>query len=457
MSVKIGRSISRNDRGKIEMMIQIDPKLEKPSRDELAKIQGDRLRILVNRAWRHIPFYQRKWKEKGFSPEEIRSVDDIVKIPFTTKKDIAESLAQYPPFGDYQGDFSSIRIQASTGSTGKPKPIFHTRNDWENIGYLWARRLLAQGLRPKEDIIQIAFAYTLFIVGFTSTEGAMKAGALVVPTGSGAITPSERQLQIAHDWGTTVMGCTGSYMLRLGEVAQKMGFDPRKDFKIRFSFHTAEPLTPQMRQEIQEIWGCKAYDNWGSVETGAPTYECEEQNGLHISEDAYIFEIINPKTEEPVSEGEEGELVVTTLFKEAAPFIRYRIGDVTSFIPGQCACGRTYKRINPIRGRVDDMIKIKGVAVYPTDLEPSIAKFGRFGKNYLITVWKEGYKELVKVSVEYMGSDEDREQYCKKLATDLHKVLGLRCQVEALSPEAIKDLLNIEKQIKYKRILDLRK
>jgi len=438
------------------MVIRIDPKLERLSRDELTKIQGDRLRVLVNRAWKHIPFYRRIWKERGFSPEEIRTVEDIVKIPFVTKRDILESIERFPPFGDYQGDFPSIRIQASTGSTGKPKPIFHTRNDWENIASLWARRLYAQGMRPN-DIVQIAFAYTLFIVGFTSTEGAMKLGALVIPTGSGAVTSSERQIQIAHDWGTTVMGCTGSYMLHLAEVAKKMGFDPRRDFKIRISFHTAEPLTPQMRKDIEEIWGCKAYNNYGSVETGAPTYECEEQDGLHISEDAYIFEIVDPETGKPLPEGEEGELVVTTLFKEAAPFIRYRIGDITSFIPGQCACGRTYRRMNAIRGRVDDMIKVKGVAIYPTDLEPSIAKYEVFGREYLITLWKEGHREFIKVSVEYVGPEQERDEYRKRLALDLRATLGLHCEVEALPSDTIKTILKTEQRIKYKRILDLRK
>jgi phenylacetate-CoA ligase len=246
-------------------------------------------------------------------------------------------------------------------------------------------------------------------------------------------------------------------MLRLGEVAKQMKLDPRNDFKIRISFHTAEPLTPEMRSDIQDMWGCKAYNNYGSVETGSPTYECAEQNGLHISEDAYIFEVINPQTGEIVPDGEDGELVVTTLFKEAAPLIRYRIGDVTSFIPGACNCGRTFKQMSPIRGRVDDMMKIKGAAVYPTDFEPSIKKFPCFRPEYLIKVWKEGHKELVKLLVEYIGPDQERIQYVERLAGDLHKALGLRCEVETVPQGEISKLLDTEKRIKYKRILDLRK
>jgi len=440
----------------MEKLVHIDWRAQKLSRDELSKNQEERLIALVHRAWDHIPFYQRIWKKKGFFPDDIKTLEDVAKIPFVTKKDIAESLEQFPPYGDYQGDFSSVRIQASTGSTGKPKPIFHTRNDWGNIASLWARRLHAQGMRP-HDVVQIAFAYTLFIVGFTSTEGAMKLGALVVPTGSGAVTPSERQIQLAHDWGVTVIGCTGSYMLNLAEVARQMGFDPRRDFKVRISFHTAEPLTQAMREDIEESWGCKAYDNYGSVETGAPAWECEHQRGLHISEDAYIFEIVDPASGKPMTDGNEGELVVTTLFKEAAPFIRYRIGDITSLMPERCGCGRTFRRMEAVRGRVDDMIKVKGVAVYPTDFEPSIRRPQVFSNEYLVTVWREGHREQVKVTVEYLGHPDRLKSHCDQLRTDLHSALGLRCDVDAVAEGEVRKQLGGEKRIKYKRILDLRK
>ena len=435
--------------------VRVDWREERLARKPLATIQTERLKLLVRRAYEHIPFYRRVWQAHGFSPSHIRSARDVTKIPLVTKKQVAESLEQHPPFGDYQGDFKTVRVQASTGSTGKPKPIFHTRSDWENIALLWARRLRAQGVR-QGDIVQIAFAYTLFIVGFTSSEGAMRLGATVVPTGSGAVTPSERQLQLMNDWRTSVVGCTGSYMLNLADVARSMQLDPAQDLNVRVSFHTAEPLTEGMRAQIQKEWGCKAYNNYGSVETGAPTYECEEQHGLHVSEDAYIFEVIDPQTGEPVPDGEEGELVVTTLTKEAAPFIRYRIGDITSFMSETCPCGRTFKRLAPIRGRVDDMIKVKGVAVYPTDFEPSIKRSRLFSNEYLITVWREGYKESVKVSVEYIGPGAGRDEACGRLASDLHSALGLRCEVEALTEGEIKTLLGAEKRIKYKRIRDLR-
>lgn len=434
----------------------IDPRWETLSRDELLSVQEQRLIAQLNRAWERVPFYKRIWKKTGFSPAEIKGIRDISKIPFISKKDLTESFETFRPYGDYQGDFKAIRIQSSTGSTGKPKPMFQTRNDWENIGDLWARRLRAQGVGPS-DVVQIGFAYTLFIVGFTSTEGAMKVGSLVIPAGGGAVMPSERQLQTAIDWGTTVFGCTGSYMLRLADVAKEMGLDPRKDFKIRVSFHTAEPLTEEMRAAIEEAWGCKAYNNWGSVETGAPTYECQEQKGLHLSEDAYIFEVIDPETGNPMPDGEEGELVVTTLLKEAAPLIRYRIGDITSLVRGQCACGRTFNRMTPVHGRVDDMIKVKGVAIYPTDFEPSIKKFGVFGNEYLIKVWKEeGHREAIKVLVEFMGEESDRAKWRDALEKDLHKALGLRSEVEMLPKDGLKAILGTETRIKYKRLIDLR-
>jgi phenylacetate-CoA ligase len=436
--------------------LTVDSISEKIDHAQLAALQEERLKTLLKRAWEHVPFYRRIWQERGFAPDAVKGLEDISRIPTVTKMDIVESLDRFPPFGDYQGDLPAVRVQASTGSTGKPKPIFHTRNDWENITSLWARRLRAQGIGSC-DIVQMAFAYTLFIAGFTSTEGVMKLGALVVPTGSGAVTPSERQLQIMRDWGVTVVGCTGSYMLRLSEVARQMGMEPRKDFKVRVSFHTAEPLTEEMRAEIQEVWGCRAYDNYGSVETGAPAFECEVQAGLHLSEDAYLFEVLDPATGKPVPDGEEGELVVTTLLKEAAPFIRYRIGDVTSFTKGSCACGRTFRRMNPPRGRLDDMIKVKGVAVYPTDFEPAIHDSGLFSNEYLITVWKEGHRERVKVTVEYLGTAQEREGQCEKLAVGLHRALGLQCDVEAVAEGEVKTLLGAEQRIKYKRIKDLRK
>ncbi len=436
--------------------MEINLDTEYASRDEIYDIQSSRLRELVMRCWEHVPFYRRIWTEAGITPADIKEASDIKKLPFVTKQDIVDNIATHPPFGDFQGDFKSARIQASTGSTGTPKPIFHTSTDWDNIGALWKRRLRAQDIK-EGDIAQVAFAYTLFIVGFSVTEGLVQTGALVIPAGSGAVISSDRQLELAKNWGTTVFCCTGSYMLHLTDVAKQAGMDPRKDFKVRISIHAAEPLTESMRQEIQSEWGCKTYDTYGSVETSAPMYECQFQNGHHINEDAYIYEILNPETGAEAKPGEYGELVATTLFKEAAPFIRYKIGDIASIMPGQCECGRVFARMSKMRGRIDEMMKVKGVGLYPTDFEAALKKFEVFGSEYLIVVSRENNQDRVKLRTEYTGDSDAIDSYKQKLITELRNKLGLGCEVELLPKGTLDKELNAEQRIKYKRVLDLRK
>ncbi len=293
-------------------------RIESAAREELERLQGMRLRDLVGRSWEHVPFYRHRWKEWGIRPEEIQSIADLRNLPAISKRDLEEDLREHPPFGTYQGDFAAVRVQASSGTSGDPKPFFQTRHDWDVISHFWARRFFAQGARAG-DVFQIVFTYSLFIAGFTATEGAMRLGCLVVPTGSGAVTPSERQAKIAREWQTTVLVGTPSYVLHLADVAEKLGMNLRKDFRVRLTCHTAEPLTDAARRAIEERWGVRAYDHFGSVETGAPTFECEARNGYHINEDGYIFEVLDPASYEPVAPGAEGIVVVTSLFKEAAP------------------------------------------------------------------------------------------------------------------------------------------
>ncbi|MDZ4245920.1 MAG: AMP-binding protein, partial [Dehalococcoidia bacterium] len=328
--------------------------------------------------------------------------------------------------------------------------------DWDNIALLWKRRFRTQGIK-EGDIAQVAFAYTLFIVGFSATEGLMRAGALVIPAGSGAVTSSERQLEIARNWGTTVFCCTGSYMLHLANVAEQAGMDPGKDFKIRISIHAAEPLTESMRREIQSRWHCKTYDTYGSVETSAPMYECQFQNGHHINEDAYIYEILNPETGEEAMPGEDGEVVATTLFKEAAPLVRYKIGDIAGFLPGNCQCGSNFVRMSKVKGRIDEMMKVKGVGLYPTDFEAALKKFQVFGSEYLIVINRENSPDTVKLRVEHTGDNEATDFYKQDLIRELRSKLGLGCEVELLPKGALDKELNVEERIKYKRVLDLRK
>jgi phenylacetate-CoA ligase len=339
--------------------------VETAARTQLRQWQEERLVCLYQRTWKHIPFYRRRWEEHGLRADDIRSLSDISKLPVISKSDFESDLAAHPPFGTYQGNFSAIRVQASSGSSGKPKPFFQTGNDWNTITNLWSRRFYAQGVRAG-DIFQVVFTYSLFIAGFTATEGAMKLGAVVIPAGSGAVTPSERQVRLLSDWGATVIAGTPSYVLHLADVAERMGMDLKRDFKLRIGTHTAEPMTEAARRSIEARWGVKAYDNFGSVETGAPTFECPEQNGYHINEDAYIFEVLDRDTMEPVRPGDDGVVIVTTLFKEAAPVIRYNLEDISSIADDPCPCGRTFRRLMKIKGRTSEMLKVRGVPFYPT-------------------------------------------------------------------------------------------
>lgn len=435
--------------------MQLEISHEHLGAEEIYALQSRRLRELVLRCWERVPFYRRRWEEAGILPSDIREASDIKKLPFVTKQDIADNLAECPPFGDFQGDCDAVRIQASTGSTGTPKPIFHTKADWENIGVLWARRFKAQNV-GKGDVAQVAFAYSLFVVGFAASEGLMRSGALVVPTGTGAVTSSERQLEIATKWGTTVLCCTGSYMLRLADVAERMGIDCRRDLAVRTSIHGAEPLTASMREEIDARWGCTAYDSYGSVETSAPMYECQFRNGHHICQDAYMYEILDQETGEDAKPGELGEIVVTTLFKEAAPFVRYRIGDTASFLPGDCECGRTFHRMSQVKGRVDQMIKVKGVAVYPTDFEAALEKFSCFNREYLVVLRREQNRDVIDLRVEYSGSSDDEELYRVDLTKEVRNVTGLGCSVQIIPRGQLERDLAADQRTKYSRLLDLR-
>jgi phenylacetate-CoA ligase len=429
--------------------------VEKAPREQLVVMQNARLRVLIQRAWEHVPFYRERWERAGIRPGEIRSIEDLQKLPVVSKKDLEADLRQHPPFGSYQGDFPAIRIQASSGSAGDPKPFFHTQNDWDVIGNLWSRRFYAQGVRTG-DLFQVVFTYSLFIAGFTATEGAMKLGALVVPAGSGAVTPSERQVRLLSQWGTTVLVGTPSYVLHLADMAEKMGMDLRKGFRLRITSHTAEPMSEAARRAIEARWGVKAYDSFGSVETGAPTFECMEQDGYHINEDAYIFEVLHPESLKLLAPGEEGVLVVTSLFKEAAPVIRYNLEDVSAFIERPCACGRTFKRLRKVKGRLGEMLKVRGVPFYPTAVEGVLEKIGDLTHEYLIVVDRVGQQDRVMLQVESRTENREASTLKARLERELKVVTGLSIEVQILSPGELGRSLKVDGRIKAKRIWDRR-
>lgn len=423
--------------------------------DVIRQLQGERLASLVRRSWDRIPFYRDRWKASGIAPGDIRTADDILKLPVIRKSDFEDSLRLHPPFGDYQGDFPAVRVQASSGTSGNPKPFFFTRNDWDIIARLWSRRFHAQGVR-EGDILQVVFAYTLFIVGFTASEGAMRLGALVVPTGSGSVTPSERQVRIARDWGVTVLAGTPSYVLHLADVAEAQGFDLRKDFRLRRTIHTSETMTEAARRAIENRWGVSAYDNFGSVETGSPTFECEERAGYHVNEDAYIFEVLDPATHEPVRPGQEGVLVVTCLFKQAAPVIRYNIEDLCTFIEGECDCGRSFRRISKLRGRLSDMIKVSGIPFYPASVETALERLPQLTREYRVTVDRTGQQDTLTVEVEMRPGAEAGDGIKRRLEREIKVATNLSMEAVLLSPGELGRSLGVENRIKVRRIRDRR-
>jgi phenylacetate-CoA ligase len=429
--------------------------VEKAPRDAIVRLQGERLRLLYRRAWEQIPFYRKRWEGQGLGIESIRSLSDIAKLPVISKRDLETDLAENPPFGTYQGNFPAVRVQASSGSFGNPKPFFHTRADWDTISNLWSRRLHAQGVRSG-DIFQVVFTYSLFIAGFTATEGAMKLGALVVPAGSGAVTPSERQIRLLSDWGATVVAGTPSYVLHLADVAERAGLDLKKDFKLRLGIHTAEPMSEAARRAIEARWNIRAYDNFGSVETGAPTFECPEQSGYHINEDAYIFEILDRDTLMPVGPVQDGLVVVTSLFKEAAPVIRYNLEDISSISDDACPCGRTFRRLMKIKGRASEMLKVRGVPFYPTAVEGVLENFSELTREYRLIVDRVGQQDRVTLQVEKRSIAEEANSLQQRLERELKITTGLTMNAELLAPGELSRSLNVDARVKVKRIWDRR-
>ncbi len=429
--------------------------VESAPREVIHRLQDERLGALFRRAWENIPFYRNRWERHGLGAGDVRKLEDLQKLPIISKNDLEVDLAANPPFGSYQGRYPAVRVQASSGSTGKPKPFFQSRRDWDIIANLWSRRFHAHGVKPG-DIIQFVFTYSLFIAGFSGTEGAMKLGALVVPAGSGAVTPSERQVRLLSEWRATVLAGTPSYALHLADVAERMGMDLRRDFKLRVSCHTAEPMTEAARGALEERWGVKAFDNFGSVETGAPSFECAEQHGYHINEDAYIFEVLDRETFAPVEPGKDGIVVVTSLFKEAAPVIRYNLEDISSIIEAPCPCGRTFRRLMKIKGRANEMLKVRGVPFYPTVIEAALEKFPELTREYRLVLDRDRAQDRVTVQVEWRSHAGRGAALQQRLARELKVITGLAMEIELLAPGDLTRSLQIEERVKTKRVWDRR-
>ena len=363
------------------------------NRDHIEQVQVTRLRTTIAQA-RKCDFYRKRLDEAGITPESIRSVDDIQRIPFTTKQDLRD---QYPMGLLTVPTRDIIRMHCSSGTTGTPVAICHTANDIDAWANLMARCMYMVGVR-KEDVFQNMAGYGLFTGGLGIHYGAERLGCMTIPAGAGNTL---RQIKLAMDFHTTVAHILPSYALIVGERLREMGQDPR-ELPLRIALVGAEPYTVEFRRRIEELFDMKVYNSYGLSEMNGPGvgFECTEQNGLHIWEDAYLPEIVDPETGKPVPEGEVGELVMTNLCRQGMPILRYRTRDLTRFIPGTCACGRQHRRMDRIVGRADDMFIVKGVNIYPMQIEQVIMTFKEVGQNYLIQLENDGLGDVLRVKVE---------------------------------------------------------
>ena len=378
-----------------------EPEYETMSRAELTALQVERLRETVRRTMAS-PFYEPILRERGITPESIQSLDDLRRLPFTTKDD----LRSHYPFGLCAVPLEKIvRVHSSSGTTGNPTVVCHTQQDLDDWANQVARCMYMVGLRDT-DVIQNTSGYGMFTGGLGIQYGAERLGAMTVPAAAGN---SKRQIKFITDFGSTALHAIPSYATRLAAVFHEEGIDPVKDTKLTTLIIGAEPHSEEQRRRIEELLGVKAYNCFGMSEMNGPgvAFECKEQNGLHIWEDYYIAEIVDPITLEPVPDGEVGELVLTTLRREGMPLLRYRTRDLTRFLTGTCPCGRTHRRIDRFKGRSDDMLIVKGVNIFPVQVEKILMGFPELGSDYLITIETVGDNDEMTVEVELAAITDD--------------------------------------------------
>lgn len=429
-----------------------NPKEEAMPVGELRKLQDERLQDLVRRAYENVPFYRAKLQAKGVKPTDIRGIEDIAKLPFTQKSEFRE---QYP-FGMFAVPHKEIvRIHASSGTTGKPTVVGYTKADIDNWAECAARSLGCGGATAT-DTVQIAYGYGLFTGGLGMHYGAERLGAAALPMSSGN---TEKQIMLMKDFGVTVLCCTPSYALQIAEVAKQMGEDLRK-LPLKSGHFGAEPWTEAMRQRIEEVLPLKALDIYGLSEVAGPgvANECLEQHGLHVFEDHFYPEIIHPETGEPLPDGQKGELVFTCLTKQGVPLIRYRTRDITMILDeGPCPCGRTSRRIARLMGRTDDMLIIRGINIFPSQVEDVLVRIEGVYPQYLIVVDRQGTLDTMEIKVEVtesLFSDEVRglESLRDKIHHQIKTMLNVSAKITLVEPKTIERSLG-----KAKRVQDLRK
>lgn len=395
----------------------LDPELETMTREQIEALQVERLKETVKRCMNN-PFYKERLEKAGVTPENITSVDDIRRIPFTTKKDLRDTY----PFGLASAPLTEcVRLHSSSGTTGNPTVILHTQNDLDEWANQVARNLWMVGLRPN-DVFQNSSGYGMFTGGLGFQYGAERLGMLTVPAAAGN---SLRQIKFMTDFGTTAVHAVPSYVTRLYEVMQEQGVDPRKDTKLKVLAIGAEPHSEEQRKRIEQMMGVKAYNSFGMSEMCGPGvgFECKEQNGLHFWEDYYIVEIVDPETLEPVPDGEIGELVLTSIRREAMPLLRYRTRDLTRVLGRTCACGRNHVRIDRMKGRSDDMMVLRGVNIFPIQIEKILMQFKELANNYLITLTTDENNDNMTVEVEIEDLFTDDYQKLIELQKNVTRAL----------------------------------
>ncbi len=427
-------------------------KEETMSRGEIEALQLKRLQETVKRVYEKVEPYRRKMVEAGVKPEDIKSLKDLSKLPFVTKQDMRDNY----PFGLFAVPKDElVRIHASSGTTGKPTVVGYTKKDLD----MWTEcvsRIAALGGATKKDVAQICFGYGMFTGALGLHFGLENIGAAIVPSSTGN---TEKQIMFMKDFGTTLLVATPSYALRIGEVAQQIGVDPKTDLNVRIGLVGSELLTEAMRTEMHKMWGedMLVTSNYGMSELMGPgvSGECEYLCGMHINEDFFIPEIIDPKTGEVLPPGEKGELVITCIYKEALPLIRYRTKDVTRLIYEPCKCGRTTVRMENLDGRTDDMLKIRGVNVFPSQIEEVLLGIDEIGPHYEIIVTRKNHSDILEIRVELVRPVDvykELEELEKKIKHRLRIVLGLDAKIRLESPNTLQRF-----EGKAKRIKDLRK
>ncbi|HXK78173.1 MAG TPA: phenylacetate--CoA ligase [Oscillospiraceae bacterium] len=426
--------------------------VETASRDEIASIQGERLHDTVKRVYENVPFYRRKLDEMGITPEDIRTAEDVRKLPFTYKQDLRDNY----PYGLFAVPTEELReIHASSGTTGKQTVVGYSEKDLKMWGTLTARALAAAG-GTKEDFVHVAYGYGLFTGGLGLHYGAKELGATVIPVSSGN---TNRQIQIIRDFGSTILCCTPSYALYMGETMRELGVTP-EDIHLKAGIFGAEPWSENMRKSIEQLLGLEAFDIYGLSEVMGPgvSFECAEHSGLHINEDHFLAEVINPDTGEVLPDGERGELVFTCITKEALPLIRYRTKDITALTHGACACGRTFARMEKPMGRTDDMLIIRGVNVFPSQIESVLLESHGVSPNYEIIVDRVNNLDTLEVHVEFLPDVvvdlvKDVQKKEKELRAAIESTLGVSTKVVLVPPKSIERSTGKAKRVIDKRVI----